>query len=126
MTMKREEVARLRYLLERIAEYMQHTRDGGDEACSDHPDAPHGFDRNGSHTLDRYVCDCEGWEPDPAEDKILAMDATHFVRDNGPALLALADAVMGAPEVIVSEFMLEQIPESMDGAKFRRPLRGRA
>lgn len=32
--------------------------------CSDHPDAPHGFNRNASHTLDRYVCDCEGWEPD--------------------------------------------------------------
>lgn len=32
--------------------------------CSDHPDAPHGFDRNSSHTLGRYVCECEGWSPD--------------------------------------------------------------
>lgn len=32
--------------------------------CSNHPDAPHGFDRNGSHNEDRYVCDCEGWSPD--------------------------------------------------------------
>ena len=31
--------------------------------CSDHPDAPHGFDRNASATMDRYVCDCEGWVP---------------------------------------------------------------
>lgn len=31
--------------------------------CNPHPDAPHGFDRNGSHSEDRYVCDCEGWEP---------------------------------------------------------------
>ena len=31
--------------------------------CTDHPLAPHGFDRNGSHCADRYVCDCEGWEP---------------------------------------------------------------
>ena len=32
--------------------------------CKDHPDAPHGFDRNASHSLDRYVCECEYWEPD--------------------------------------------------------------
>lgn len=31
--------------------------------CSGHPDAPHGFDRNASHNADRYVCECEGWEP---------------------------------------------------------------
>jgi len=32
--------------------------------CSDHPDAPHGFDRNASHNSGRYVCTCEGWEPE--------------------------------------------------------------
>ena len=32
--------------------------------CKDHPDAPHGFDRNASHSLGRYVCECEGWTPD--------------------------------------------------------------
>jgi hypothetical protein len=31
--------------------------------CKTHPDAPHGFDRNASHCADRYVCECEGWEP---------------------------------------------------------------
>jgi predicted Fe-S protein YdhL (DUF1289 family) len=30
--------------------------------CKTHPDAPHGFDRNASHSADRYVCECEGWE----------------------------------------------------------------
>lgn len=35
--------------------------------CSEHPDAPHGFNRTASHTLDRYVCECEGWVPDNAE-----------------------------------------------------------
>lgn len=35
--------------------------------CSTHPDAPHGFDRNGSHTAGRYVCDCEGWIPPQPE-----------------------------------------------------------
>ena len=32
-------------------------------ACNPHPKAPHGFDRNGSHSADRYVCECEHWEP---------------------------------------------------------------
>ena len=31
--------------------------------CKDDPRAPHGFDRNASHNADRYVCECEGWEP---------------------------------------------------------------
>ena len=31
--------------------------------CKTHPDAPHGFDRNASHSADRHVCECEGWEP---------------------------------------------------------------
>jgi hypothetical protein len=30
--------------------------------CKDDPRAPHGFDRNASHSADRYVCECEGWE----------------------------------------------------------------
>lgn len=34
-----------------------------DNRCKDHPDAPHGFDRNASHNADRYVCECESWEP---------------------------------------------------------------
>ena len=40
--------------------------------CKSHPDAPHGFDRNASHSLDRYVCECEYWEPDwePEELKV--------------------------------------------------------
>ena len=35
--------------------------------CKTHPDAPHGFDRNASHSLDRYVCTCEHWEPEDAD-----------------------------------------------------------
>lgn len=31
--------------------------------CNTHPKAPHGFDRNASHSAHRYVCDCESWEP---------------------------------------------------------------
>jgi hypothetical protein len=37
--------------------------------CSTHPDAPHGFDRNGSHSGDRYVCTCESWTPPATGEK---------------------------------------------------------
>ena len=30
--------------------------------CKTHPDAPHGFCRDASHSEDRYVCECEFWE----------------------------------------------------------------
>ena len=42
--------------------------------CNPHPDAPHGFDRNASHSANRYVCECEGWEPEQAEQEPFDMD----------------------------------------------------
>ena len=39
--------------------------------CNQHPDAPHGFNRESSHSLGRYVCDCEGWEPEPVAWSVL-------------------------------------------------------
>jgi len=30
--------------------------------CNPHPKAPHGFMRDASHTANRYVCECEGWD----------------------------------------------------------------
>jgi dienelactone hydrolase len=30
--------------------------------CNTHPKAPHGFNRNASHSAGRYVCECEGWQ----------------------------------------------------------------
>jgi hypothetical protein len=38
--------------------------------CKDHPDAPHGFDRNASHLEDRYVCECENWDPQPEQEPV--------------------------------------------------------
>ena len=32
--------------------------------CKDHPDAPHGFNRDASHLAGKYVCECESWEPE--------------------------------------------------------------
>ena len=42
--------------------------DGKRNKCNDHPDAPHGFDRDASHAMDRYVCECESWVPDDVDD----------------------------------------------------------
>lgn len=39
----------------------EHKRSG--IRCSEHPDAPHGFMRDASHSAGRYVCECESWEP---------------------------------------------------------------
>ena len=41
--------------------------------CKTHPDAPHGFVRNASHTEDRYVCECEYWEEPKANERILEL-----------------------------------------------------
>ena len=38
--------------------------------CKTHPDAPHGFVRNASHTEDRLVCECEYWEEPKINDRI--------------------------------------------------------
>lgn len=34
---------------------------GGGLACDTHPDAPHGFDRDASHSAGRYTSLCEAW-----------------------------------------------------------------
>jgi len=40
------------------------TRDKGSGIrCNEHPDAPHSFMRDASHSAGRYVCECESWEP---------------------------------------------------------------
>ena len=54
----RETVMRLDTALrEALAQQQEH-------GCNQHPDAHHGFDRNASHSANRYVCECEGWQPD--------------------------------------------------------------
>lgn len=69
-----------------LAAYCAHTREP--EGCSDHSDAPHGFDRNGSHNEDRYVCDCESWTPAPADDAECRSEVFALFAAHGPALLA--------------------------------------
>ena len=93
-------VEKLREVMDQLDAYREHSRDGGDEACSDHPDAPHGFDRNGSHSMDRYVCDCEGWEPYPWESEELARGAAFFLSEHGRELLALLSSHQQAVEAL--------------------------
>ena len=49
--------------LEIIDKYQRPTQLRAHPPCSRHPDAPHGFDRSGSHNAGRYVCLCEHWSP---------------------------------------------------------------
>lgn len=53
---------------------MKNTEEVG---CSTHPRAPHGFDRNASHNADRYVCDCEHF--DPMSDKEIIDYLVNFI-----------------------------------------------
>jgi len=42
--------------------------------CVNHPNAPHGFDRNASHNADHYVCECQGWYEEMIDDIILVIN----------------------------------------------------
>jgi len=50
--------------------------------CKTHPDAPHGFVRNASHSEDRYVCECEFWQP-PEQDEPVATLIEHYAFTDG-------------------------------------------
>jgi hypothetical protein len=56
--------------------------------CKTHPDAPHGFDRNGSHSEDRYVCMCEHWEPPQPDPMELVRDLEKFATNPSERMLA--------------------------------------
>ena len=64
----REGFNTLRVIID-IREHLARTKEpenrfGKETPCKDHPDAPHGFDRNQTQTEGVYVCDCKYWEPD--------------------------------------------------------------
>ena len=46
---------------------MEKRDDGSGIRCNEHPDAPHSFMRDASHSAGRYVCECESWEPPKRE-----------------------------------------------------------
>ena len=54
-----EAAAYIRRLFDRISAAAPQVE--GTVNCIRHPDAPHGFDRSGSHNAGRYMCQCENW-----------------------------------------------------------------
>lgn len=71
-------------------------------ACNPHPKAPHGFNRNASHSAGRSVCDCESWDPYDAgyQEGLLAGLAHNHTAPIAPAIPALTieEVAEGAPE----------------------------
>jgi hypothetical protein len=62
-------------VLNRVKAALQSQQAETDTVCLTHPDAPHGFSRHRSLNEDRYVCECEGWEPEAAAEPVAWMDA---------------------------------------------------
>ena len=60
-------------------------REQPEQQCNPHPKAPHGFDRNASHSADRYVCECEGWDAYEAGYQAGIEKALEFDADPQPA-----------------------------------------
>ena len=75
--------------------FVEELRGDPEVPCKTHPDAPHGFDRNASHSADRYVCECESWEPSKREWVGLHEHELEVLKYNDPSgeRLKLAKAV---------------------------------
>lgn len=87
--MTKEEITQMLQIVNvdpRTIEMVQFAYDQGTQyqppKCNPHPMAPHGFNRQASHSADRYVCDCEGWDAYQAgrEEGVQAM-----LKHNAPA-----------------------------------------
>ena len=115
------DVKKLRELLAWIADYCQHEREDEPPYCSNHSDAPHGFDRNASHNEVRYVCTCEGWSPDPTLDRWTTVECAKFICDHGQELLAIAEAYHNAPVVTLSRADVGawNLPDTASGQAIR-------
>ena len=94
--MTKEEITQMLQIVNvdsRTIEMVQFAFDQGAQnqppKCNPHPKAPHGFNRQASHSADRYVCDCEGWDAYEAgrEEGVQAM-----LKYNAPAPYVLLTA----------------------------------
>jgi hypothetical protein len=56
-----------------------------DKECNPHPNAPHGFLRDASHSAGRYVCECEWWDEKDYELATLE-EAEEFARKREESL----------------------------------------
>lgn len=73
--------------------------------CKVDPRAPHGFLRNASHSADRYVCECEFWEP-PMNDSVNAYLA-QFLHDK----IVEHDSVPFEPPTPTAEMIFKWLQE---------------
>jgi hypothetical protein len=62
--------------------------------CNPHPKAPHGFNRDASHSANRYVCECEEWQVEQPAQEPVAWYWDNF-RDGKPH----ADVKRGSPKL---------------------------
>ena len=57
--------------------------DNKEPACNPDPRAPHGFDRNASHSEGRYVCECEFWNTtEPAHQETAKHKYDRFMQES--------------------------------------------
>jgi hypothetical protein len=90
----------------------------GQPACNPHPKAPHGFNRDASHSADRYVCDCEGWDAwqdgyDEGLRKGLALDTKQVCENAAPAQEPVAEVYEtedGWEKVYIGTMLVQGIP----------------
>ena len=100
--------------------------------CKTHPDAPHGFCRNSSHTAGRYVCECEHWEepqasaaqPAPAGEReaeaaAIAEEIDWLIRQwdagvnwSGERMAELLEAAGKAAEMLTAQQRTQSAPVS--------------
>jgi hypothetical protein len=85
--------------------------------CKNHPDAPHGFLRNESHSEGRYVCECEYWEPPTREAAIMSdtprTDDVEFTIDRN-GIPHLTTQVVGADFARTLERELAAVRAQLD------------
>lgn len=53
-----------------------------EKPCNPHPDAPHGFVRNASHSVGHYVCECSGWTPPTLQELLRSVGKDYDFHDN--------------------------------------------
>ena len=91
--------------------------------CSKHPCAPHGFNRNASHSEDRYVCDCEGWSPDRTCEGLALLAEVERLKDSRDwysrrcdALQAVQDKMRDPERKAVCDILANGSTTALEGA----------
>ena len=94
--------------------------------CKKHPDAPHSFMRDASHSAGRYVCECESWE-EPKQQPVGYVSGFHngncVIQPIDPAVVLPVElALYRAPTewVGLTDEDMEVLFLNEDGVRFAR------